>query len=216
MDAFCAASARCPSSASDVYLCRHPHVLADNYQGMRDAVSHLIEHHGYRRIAFLRGPKGAQEEVLRFRAAYARYALRPWPAPDGRTHLRPHELGGAATARPPSPSFWICAGYGPGLILKPSSPWATIWRAALATLQARYLRAEDVAVVGFNDDDEGRAILQALTHRPAARGTDGSDGGIDADGAARRATSGRVGDLSLELVVRRSCGCLSPGVLHAQ
>ena len=45
-----------------------PSVLVDNYQGMRDAVCHLIEHHGYGRIAFLRGPEGAQEEELRFRA----------------------------------------------------------------------------------------------------------------------------------------------------
>ena len=35
---------------------------------------------------------------------------------------------------------------------------------ALETLQARgILVPEDVAVVGFNDDDEGRAILPALT-----------------------------------------------------
>ena len=34
-----------------------PSVLVDNYQGMRDAVCHLIEHHDYRRIAFSAGPR---------------------------------------------------------------------------------------------------------------------------------------------------------------
>jgi DNA-binding LacI/PurR family transcriptional regulator len=45
-----------------------PSILVDNYQGMRAAVAHLIEHHGYRRVAFLRGPEGAREADLRFQA----------------------------------------------------------------------------------------------------------------------------------------------------
>ena len=33
-------------------------VLVDNKKGMYDVVSHLIEVHGYQRIAFIRGPDG--------------------------------------------------------------------------------------------------------------------------------------------------------------
>ena len=39
-----------------------PSVLVGNYQGMRDAVEHLIEVHGFRCIAFIRGPVGNLEE----------------------------------------------------------------------------------------------------------------------------------------------------------
>ncbi len=45
-----------------------PSVLVGNYQGMRDAVEHLIEVHGFRRIAFIRGPLGNLEEEERYRA----------------------------------------------------------------------------------------------------------------------------------------------------
>ncbi|MBN2441314.1 MAG: substrate-binding domain-containing protein [Spirochaetales bacterium] len=44
-------------------------ITIDNYKGMFDGCIHLIEHHGYRRIAFIRGPESQGEAELRF-AAY--------------------------------------------------------------------------------------------------------------------------------------------------
>jgi phosphoserine phosphatase RsbU/P len=35
-----------------------PSLLVDNYQGMHDVVTHLIEAHGHRRIAYICGPSG--------------------------------------------------------------------------------------------------------------------------------------------------------------
>ncbi len=32
-----------------------PSLMQDDYQGMRDAMAHLIEKHGYQRIAYIRG-----------------------------------------------------------------------------------------------------------------------------------------------------------------
>ena len=68
MEAFCRRFTSLPVVSVGRAFAGIPSVLVDNYQGMRDAVCHLIEHHGHRRIAFLRGPEGAQEEELRFRA----------------------------------------------------------------------------------------------------------------------------------------------------
>lgn len=34
-----------------------PHLIIDSYTGMRDGIIHLIETHGCRRIAFVRGPQ---------------------------------------------------------------------------------------------------------------------------------------------------------------
>jgi sigma-B regulation protein RsbU (phosphoserine phosphatase) len=44
-----------------------PSLLMDNYQGMRDVVTHLIEVHGYRRIAYLNGPGDTPETRDRYR-----------------------------------------------------------------------------------------------------------------------------------------------------
>lgn len=43
-----------------------PGVLVDNQSGMRDAVTHLIEKHGYKKIAFIQGPEGNQEARERY------------------------------------------------------------------------------------------------------------------------------------------------------
>jgi len=44
-----------------------PSVTIDNYTGMRQVVDHLIEEHGYRRIAFIKGPPN-KEAFIRFQA----------------------------------------------------------------------------------------------------------------------------------------------------
>jgi len=41
--------------------------IIDNYHGMRDACTHLIERHGCRRIAFIRGPDQSEEAAGRYR-----------------------------------------------------------------------------------------------------------------------------------------------------
>src|SRR6185503_18172755 len=46
-------------------------VFVDNQVGTYEAISHLIEQHGRRRIACLRGPEGSSEAVERH-AAYLR------------------------------------------------------------------------------------------------------------------------------------------------
>lgn len=43
-------------------------VLIDNYTGMYDAVSHLIEEHNCNKLAFIRGPANNQEANIRFEA----------------------------------------------------------------------------------------------------------------------------------------------------
>ncbi len=45
-----------------------PTVLSDNYVGMHNLVRHLIVDHGYRRIAFIRGPEGQIGAETRFQA----------------------------------------------------------------------------------------------------------------------------------------------------
>jgi signal transduction histidine kinase/DNA-binding LacI/PurR family transcriptional regulator/DNA-binding NarL/FixJ family response regulator len=45
-----------------------PSILVDNYGGMRQAIIHLIEDHGYRRIAYVKGQERFQEHEDRYRA----------------------------------------------------------------------------------------------------------------------------------------------------
>ncbi len=43
-------------------------VSVDSYQGMRDALAHLIDVHGYHHLAFIRGPEKHLEAQKRYRA----------------------------------------------------------------------------------------------------------------------------------------------------
>jgi DNA-binding LacI/PurR family transcriptional regulator/serine phosphatase RsbU (regulator of sigma subunit) len=52
-----------PDTASDEFS----RVSVDNEPGMRAAIRHLVEVHGYRRIGCIRGPDGSDEAALRFR-----------------------------------------------------------------------------------------------------------------------------------------------------
>ncbi|MCR4610822.1 MAG: GGDEF domain-containing protein [Lachnospiraceae bacterium] len=45
-----------------------PYIICDNYNSMREMVSHLVVEHGYKNIAFLAGPKGNYSSELRLKA----------------------------------------------------------------------------------------------------------------------------------------------------
>jgi len=59
---------RLPCVSVEEIIAGVPSVQKDNYHGMREAIAHLIEVHGYRRIAFLRGPEGVLWAEERYRA----------------------------------------------------------------------------------------------------------------------------------------------------
>jgi two-component system cell cycle sensor histidine kinase/response regulator CckA len=56
-----------PMVAEGMIIPGIPSCTVDYYHGMREAFLHLIKDHGYRRMAFIRGPKGSQgaEELYR-------------------------------------------------------------------------------------------------------------------------------------------------------
>lgn len=47
-----------------------PSITADNYGGMRECINHLIDDHGFKKIAYLSGPKGNYDSDERLRAYY--------------------------------------------------------------------------------------------------------------------------------------------------
>ena len=49
-------------------LTNSTNILVDNYGGMKDIIIHLIKHHGYKRIVFIKGPENNIEANIRFNA----------------------------------------------------------------------------------------------------------------------------------------------------
>ena len=66
--AFCRTFAPTPMVAHAIETDGVPHFLADNLKGMKFIMRHMIEVHGYKRIAFIRGVDGQIEAEARFDA----------------------------------------------------------------------------------------------------------------------------------------------------
>jgi len=193
-----------------------PSVMLDIEEGMRKMVGHLVEVHGFRRMAFLSGPAGeatAEAEYRGFKQALAEHGI-------------PFEAGLVT----PPPSRWgIELGVEgarvlfderqlrPGVDLNCVVGCADLEVQALVeSLQRRGIGVPyDIAVTGFNNLEAARLGVPSLTtvDRKIAE-------------VSRRATEmlldlieGKEIPASVilppDLVVRRSCGCIPRTVFQA-
>lgn len=185
-------------------------VMADNENGMRAVVRHLIETHHYERIAFVRGPAGQVEAEARFdafRAELKSHNIRfdqhltldgDYSAESGRAAVRTllDERGMAVRA-----------------IVAANDRMAF---GVLEALQERGLHVPDqIAVTGFDDVSESQSMGVPLTTVRQSF----YDAGAKAFESLMRRIDGEETEanqlLPSELVVRWSCGCLPESIHRA-
>jgi LacI family transcriptional regulator, galactose operon repressor len=178
-----------------------PVVTIDNRTGARQLVDHLIEAHGCRRIAFLRGPVGNQDSEGRERGY--------------RQALKSHEIpfdpmlvayGGYDDNRAQAAvEQWLMDGLEVEAVFAGDDDAATGVMAALQRAGKRVPR--DLAVVGFDDLYVSRHLNPPLTtvHSPI------EEVGRQAVRQLAKLIGGEAGTvltlLPTQLVVRNSCGC---------
>ena len=179
-----------------------PCVTFENKAGARRLVDHLIDVHGYRRVAFLRGPAEHEDSYWRemgYREALEAHGLSFDPALVG--------YGGFDQAEAQvTIERWL----GEGLVL--DAIFAGDDEAASGVITALHRAGkrvpEDVAVVGFDDSPIARRLTPlplTTVHAPIERA-----GYEAACQLARLIRTGQAEPLVLlptELVIRRSCGC---------
>ena len=188
-----------------------PSVLVDNGRGMHDAVSHLIVHHGFRRIAFIRGPETndeAQRRFLVYREVLEHHSI-PYD-PNLVTVGEFLRSSGSDAVR----QLFDDRGVAVDAILAASDSMAL---GALDAMTARGIRVpEDVAVVGFDDVIEARFSSPPLTtvrqplYEQGAQATECVLEQLQGMRGPRRTT------LLTEIVLRRSCGCFSQSAMAYQ
>jgi DNA-binding LacI/PurR family transcriptional regulator len=187
-----------------------PGAAADSYGGMREIVRHLIERHGYSRIAFILGPEGNWAVEERYRAYADELA----------------ERGLAQDPRLVTPRLsWADGFKGVDILmdergLKPGKDFEavigsndSIAQSAMNALEERgFSVPADVAVVGYDDDARSAFSKPPLT-------TAEYDMGLHAAEILLSILSGaRAEDKSLspaKIVIRRSCGCQYAGMADA-
>lgn len=185
-----------------------PGIIIESYREMFEAVSHLIEVHNCRRIAFLQGPKGHYDSEERFRAYCD--ALIAHGIPVKFDLITPYGLWEAD--RVPGDIQYLLE-HNPqkfdGLI----APNDQIAFAAIEELKQLGFRIpEDVAVIGNNDEPLGTRIGTSITtsnikiYERAYLAVKTLLALIDGKSVAEEQS------ISSELIIRRSCGCPSPKV----
>ena len=183
---------------------------ADNGGGMRALIAHLIEVHGYKRIAFFRGTPGQMEADQRFNAY--------------REELKAHNIGfdeqlvvvgdhtpesGHAAVRT------LLDERGIRVQAIASSNDRMAFGVMEALQQRGILVPDSIALTGFDDMKESQSLGVPLTtvHQSF------EDAGRQAFGALVKRINGEfvpeVNILPVHLMVRWSCGCLPESVQRA-
>ena len=179
-----------------------PCVLTDNRRGMHDLIVHLLQVHGYRRIAFIRGPRANTEAEGRYRVyceVLSEYGIPHDPelVTDGDFHLGSGVAAIRTLLDERRVQFDAVAAAADTMAL-----------GALDALTSRGVRVPyDVAVVGFDDIEAARFASPTLTSvRQPLR-----DQGAYALQTVLAQSRGESVEMSAvlraQLSVRQSCGC---------
>lgn len=215
---FCRRFEPLPLVSIGVALPGIPGVVLDSYGGMRTALAHLIEVHGRRHLAFIRGPLTHREAGERYRSycdTLAAYGIpfdpalvSPpylWVQADG-TEL---QVNGAEAIR----LFLEDRHVSFDAVIAASDTFAL---GAVPALQAHGLQVpEQVSVIGFDDRPASRVLTPPLTTLKISMQERGRQALTML--LARLAGESVPSEISLpaQLIIRRSCGCFDPAVVRA-
>jgi diguanylate cyclase (GGDEF)-like protein len=183
-----------------------PVVLSDNRAGVREAVTHLVEH-GHRRIAFAGNLANfdPRERYEGYREALSSHGITPrvdllFEAPDN------HETGGAAVAE-----TLISSGM-PATAIVLGTDRNAIGLVERLTTAGHDLPGE-LAIVGFDDIADARYLRPSLSSvRQPLDQLGQAAYQVVSDLAAGRPLPSRVQKVGTVFVPRASCGCPSSGL----
>ncbi|HNT74305.1 MAG TPA: response regulator [Anaerolineae bacterium] len=201
-------------------------ILVDNYQGMHDVVVHLIEVHHLRRIAYEHGPDANPESQARYRGyldALNEHGISPDP------HLvatGDEILTWRNNVQIYRENTYRIAGIRVLLDnhqLRPQIDFDAVVCnddnlavGTLEELQACGVQVpRDIAVVGFDDIVEARYAMPPMTTVRQSFNALGYQSGEMLLAHLRGQTLPEQTMFPMQVIVRRSCGCLDPAIEQA-
>jgi DNA-binding LacI/PurR family transcriptional regulator len=178
-----------------------PSILIEDRSGARQITEHLIQRHGRRRIAFLRGPEGNEDSLLReqgYREALSANGIPFDPTLIGAGEF--YEGPGRDTV-----ARWLAEGLEFDAIFAGDDGSASGALAAL--VQAGKRVPQDIALVGFDDAPVARYLSPRLTTVRAPSDRVGREAIRQLVRLIETGKAEPVAVLPTELVIRQSCGC---------
>jgi serine phosphatase RsbU (regulator of sigma subunit)/DNA-binding LacI/PurR family transcriptional regulator len=190
-------------------------VVGDDYAGMKKLLTHLIDTHAYRRIAFIRGPESSLDAEKRYHAYVDVLAAHHIP-------LNPNcvlignfrKESGSAAIETLLDKRKLRPGTDIEAVVASNDNMAI---GALEALHARGIKVpHDLVVTGFDDIEEARFTTPPLTtvHQPLYEMGRRAVDVLLAQFQRENTPEQEV--LSMKLVVRQSCHCLALEVAQAE
>lgn len=134
-------------------------VLIDNNNGMYQMLRHLIKDHGYRRIAFLRGPQNHYDAQIRYQTYLS--VLKEYQIPFDPYLISPPGEWDLNWARQATAGVLKKSNYNVDAIVAVNDLLAF---GALEELKHQEIKVpDDIAVVGFDDEQNTLAVYPPLT-----------------------------------------------------
>lgn len=187
-----------------------PSILIDNRIGVLDAMAHLVEEHGCRRIAFLKGP--AQNPEADTRLAAYREAVRAWGLVDDPELCMQGDFTAAGARR--ALDAYLSRHHAPDFQALVAANDEMAMTAAQLLCERGYAVPRDVAIVGFDNTIISQFALPPVTTVDQSLYEQGR---AAVDCALRLLRAERVPPeviLPTRLVLRTSCGCLPRSVME--
>lgn len=181
---------------------KFPTVTIENKSGAETLVSHLIEKHGRRRIAYLRGPAGHEDSIWRERGY--RLALQSHGIPFDEGLIGSGDFDEEISRE--TIQSWLLDGLSFDAIFAGDDDSAI--GAISALKQAGKRIPEDVSVVGFDDVPFARFLSPPLTTIRAPIEQVGREAVGLLVKCIRQKQCEPMMLLPTELVLRQSCGCM--------
>ena len=192
-----------------------PSLTVENYEGMREVVTHLITAHGFRRIVYISGPTGHPESKIRYQAyvdALAEQGLAVDPA-----LVSPPTAWTQPSGREAMSVLLDGRGLQPGIgfdAVAASNDETAL--GVLTELQSRGIHVpEDIAVTGFDGFENGKYCTPPLTsvRQPVY---EQAYMAVEMILARLRGESvPQQTNMPTQLVARESCGCPNALVIEA-
>lgn len=194
-----------PMVSLGVELASCPNVVVDGAPGMIELVSHLIQQHNHRRIAFVRGPTTsfeAEERFAAYRAVLARFGV----AEDPRLVLQGDWLreSGAMAVRELFDERGISTDAVSAIVC--ANDYMAL--GAMDALRDRGISVpSQIAVTGFDDGEIGKCAVPPLTTVQQPTDQMGREGVRRLLGMMNGGAEPHLTRLPTAIVERRSCGC---------
>lgn len=200
-----------PIVSVGVEIAGYQSVIAEGASGMTEVLTHLIQQHNHRRIAFVRGPTTsfeAEERFAAYRAVLARFAI----AEDARLILQGNWLreSGALAVR----ALFDERGMAVDAVSAIACANDYMAVGAMDALRERGIAIPtSVAVTGFDDGEVGKCAVPPLTTVQQPTEAMGRDGMRRLLAVMNGEAEAHVTRLPTTIVERRSCGCSKAATL---